>query len=54
MSILIESQAIDSPGFNTAHFPNSFYPRETDLGAYSLENRFPEGTLKNLIKRFTI
>ena len=44
-------EAIDSPGFNTAHFPNSFYPRETDLGSLFVENRFPEGTLKNLIKK---
>ncbi|MEH6497481.1 MAG: gamma-glutamyltransferase, partial [Pseudomonas marincola] len=37
-------EAIDAPGFNTAHFPNSFFPRETDIGHLAIEGRFPEET----------
>ncbi len=35
-------EAIDAPGFNTAHFPNSFFPRETDIGHLAIEGRFSE------------
>ena len=44
-------EAIDAPGFSTAHFPNSFFPRETDIGHLALEGRFPKETIKELIKR---
>ncbi len=44
-------ESIDAPGFNTAHFPNSFYPRETDIGSLFVESRFPEKTIKNLISK---
>lgn len=32
-------EAIDAPGFNTAHFPGSFYPRESDPGHLAVEGR---------------
>ena len=41
-------ESIDAPGFNTAHFPNSFYPRETDIGSLFVEARFPEKTINEL------
>ena len=44
-------EAIDAPGFSTAHFPNSFYPRETDVGHLALEARFPRETIEALIKK---
>ena len=44
-------QAIDAPGFNTAHFPSSFYPRETDIGHLAIEGRFPEATATDLRRR---
>ncbi|MDC1087180.1 gamma-glutamyltransferase family protein [Alphaproteobacteria bacterium] len=44
-------EAIDAPGFSTAHFPNSFYPRETDIGHLALEGRFPRETIEALIKK---
>ena len=44
-------EAIDAPGFSTAHFPNSFYPRETDVGHLALEARFPTEAIKALIKK---
>jgi len=44
-------ESIDAPGFNTAHFPNSFYPRETDIGSLFVEARFPEKTIKKLISK---
>lgn len=44
-------EAIDAPGFNTAHFPNSFFPRETDLGHLAIEGRFPEATAADLRAR---
>ena len=44
-------EAIDAPGFSTAHFPNSFYPRETDIGHLAVEGRFPKETIDNLIKK---
>jgi gamma-glutamyltranspeptidase/glutathione hydrolase len=44
-------EAIDAPGFNTAHFPNSFFPRETDIGHLAIEGRFPEATAEDLRRR---
>ncbi|MDB9772647.1 gamma-glutamyltransferase family protein [Alphaproteobacteria bacterium] len=44
-------EAIDAPGFSTAHFPNSFYPRETDIGHLAVEGRFPKETIDALIKK---
>ena len=44
-------EAIDAPGFSTAHFPNSFYPRETDIGHLAIEGRFPKETIDELIKK---
>lgn len=44
-------EAIDAPGFSTAHFPNSFYPRETDVGHLALEARFPRETIEALMKK---
>ena len=44
-------ESIDAPGFNTAHFPNSFYPRETDIGSLFVERRFPKSTIKKLISK---
>lgn len=43
--------AIDSPTFQTAHFPASFYPRAIELGRMSAEGRFPETTLDALRAR---
>lgn len=44
-------EAIDSPTFRTTHFPSSFYPRLSQPGHISLENRFPEKTIEDLKKR---
>ena len=44
-------EAIDAPGFSTAHFPNSFYPRETDIGHLAIEGRFPKTTIDELKKK---
>lgn len=43
--------AADSPSFQTAHFPGSFYPRSMQLGKMSAESRFPESTLAELRAR---
>jgi gamma-glutamyltranspeptidase/glutathione hydrolase len=44
-------RAIDSPAFQTAHFPASFYPRAIQLGHVSLEGRFPAATRETLRAR---
>ena len=44
-------EAIDAPGFSTFHFPNSFFPRETDIGSLFMENRFSQNTIKDLRRR---
>ena len=44
-------EAIDAPGFSTAHFPNSFYPRETDIGHLAVEGRFSKETIDTLIEK---
>ncbi|MEX3934904.1 gamma-glutamyltransferase family protein [Paraburkholderia phymatum] len=43
--------AVDSPTFQTAHFPGSFYPRAMQLGKMSAEARIPEATLAELRRR---
>jgi gamma-glutamyltranspeptidase/glutathione hydrolase len=43
--------AADSPSFQTAHFPGSFYPRAMHLGKMSAESRFPESTIAELRSR---
>ena len=37
--------------FSTAHFPNSFYPRETDIGHLAVEGRFSKETIDTLIEK---
>jgi gamma-glutamyltranspeptidase / glutathione hydrolase len=44
-------QAIDSPMFNTAHPPSSFYPRAANPGHLALEGRMPEATKRALVAR---
>ncbi len=44
-------EAIDAPVFHTDHYPSSFYPRTTQLGAVTLESRFPQSTLDELRRR---
>ena len=44
-------EAIDAPGFQTAHFPSSFYPRECDPGHLAVEGRFPSTTIAELRRR---
>ena len=44
-------EAIDSPMFNTAHAPSSFYPREANPGHLALEGRMPEATKRELAAR---
>ncbi len=44
-------ELIDSPSFNTAHAPSSFYPREADPGHLALEGRMPEATKRGLAAR---
>jgi gamma-glutamyltranspeptidase/glutathione hydrolase len=44
-------EAIDAQMFHTAHFPSSFYPRETDLGHLAVEGRIPSTTISELERR---
>ncbi|HAA92200.1 MAG: gamma-glutamyltransferase [Rhodospirillaceae bacterium] len=44
-------QAIDSPTFNTDHFPGSFYPKQAKLRSLSVEGRFSKETVADLEKR---
>jgi len=43
--------AIDAPEFQTAHFPSSFYPRESQPGSLTVEGRFPKETTDELGRR---
>lgn len=43
--------AIDSPTFQTAHFPGSFYPRSMQLGLMTAESRLSIETLDDLRAR---
>ena len=44
-------QAIDFPEFHTAHFPQSFYPRNARPGHLAVEERIPDDTRNDLTKR---
>ena len=44
-------EAIDAPGFNTAHFPGSFYPRESDPGHLAIEGRVAPAEQAELRRR---
>jgi gamma-glutamyltranspeptidase/glutathione hydrolase len=44
-------EAIDAPGFNTAHFPSSFYPRESDPGHLAVEGRVTAADQTELRRR---
>jgi len=44
-------QAIDAPTFHTAHFRNSFYPRETRPGVMAVEGRIPASVRVELERR---
>lgn len=44
-------ESIDAPGFQTSHFPNSFFPRECDPGSLTVEGRFPQSTINDLVGR---
>ena len=43
--------AIDSPTFNTAHFPGSFYPKKAALKSLSVEGRFSDDVVEDLRDR---
>lgn len=43
--------AIDAPTFSTAHFPSSFYPRQANPGAVTVEGRLPAATVEELRRR---
>jgi gamma-glutamyltranspeptidase/glutathione hydrolase len=43
--------AVDSPSFQTTHFPGSFYPRDIQLGKMSAEGTFAQATLDELRAR---
>ncbi len=40
--------AIDAPMFHSAHFPSSFYPRESRPGELLVEDRLGDGTIRAL------
>ena len=44
-------EAVDAPSFHTAHFPSSFYPRESRPGNLEIEIGFPKATLRELKRR---
>lgn len=44
-------QAIEAPEYQTTHFPNSFYPREYELGGLNIESRMPAETIAELRRR---
>ncbi len=44
-------EAIDTPMFQTDHFPGSFWPRSADLGSLKVEGRMPEATVTELKRR---
>ena len=44
-------EAIDSPSFHSEHFPGSFWPRSRQPKKVVLEDRFPETTIDELIRR---
>ena len=44
-------EAIDAPSFHSEHFPSSFWPRSRQPKKVVLEDRFPETTIDELIRR---
>ena len=44
-------EAIDSPSFHSEHFPGSFWPRSRQPKKVVLEDRFPQTTIDELIRR---
>ncbi|MGO4832103.1 gamma-glutamyltransferase, partial [Rhizobiaceae sp. 2RAB30] len=44
-------QAIDTPMSHTAHFPNSFYPRQRKPGHLAIEESFGEEVIADLRTR---
>jgi gamma-glutamyltranspeptidase / glutathione hydrolase len=44
-------EAIDAPTFQSAHFPSSFYPRQSSPGQLSVEGRLPGATVDELERR---
>jgi gamma-glutamyltranspeptidase/glutathione hydrolase len=41
-------EAVEAPTFWTRHFPNSFYPRQAEIGSLYLESRIPEPVAADL------
>ena len=44
-------EAIDAPGFNTEHWPNSFYPHEAKPGHLAVEGRVAPAEQAELLRR---
>jgi gamma-glutamyltranspeptidase/glutathione hydrolase len=44
-------EAIDAPSFHSAHFRNSFYPRESRPGVMAVEGRIAEEVRSELLRR---
>lgn len=44
-------EAIDAPGFNTEHAPNSFYPHEARPGHLAVEGRLATAEQSELLRR---
>ena len=44
-------EAIDAPAWHIEHFPASFWPRAARPGVVVVENRLPEATIKELVRR---
>ncbi|MDA0675760.1 MAG: gamma-glutamyltransferase family protein [Proteobacteria bacterium] len=44
-------EAIDTPGFHTEHFPDSFYPREWNPGYVAMEGRYPKAAIDDMKRR---
>lgn len=44
-------EAIDAPAWHIEHFPASFWPRAARPGVVVVENRLPQATIKELVRR---
>jgi gamma-glutamyltranspeptidase/glutathione hydrolase len=44
-------EAIDAPAFHSAHFPSSFWPRESAPRQLVVESRYPASTIEELRRR---
>jgi gamma-glutamyltranspeptidase/glutathione hydrolase len=44
-------ESIDAPSWHTEHMPSSFYPRQANPGALTVEGRFPTATADELRRR---